>query len=598
MSTVNINSATSTVVVSPSVTSAQVVQVTIPGPKGNTGDTGLQGPAGVLPTTGSFPFSGSINLTGSLEITGGEILIDGQPLGVSGSTTLPFVQLTNSPFIFTPYAGELISFTKTDYGDEVDEIDTGLSITRGVQRGIYNPLLEEGWDTGDRISPSGSLWNADGWGDLTNTVQRTYTTFYNAVGGNLGENILNTELIMQDIINNKYYAVKFSSWTQNANGGGFSYTRQLLNTSNYFFKPDNDTDTVDVFVEDDGNGSGIGITRGGNGGIYNPYRENDWDSDVSPSGTLWNIDGWDNLSDLTSRTYQTFYAAFGFGGLGNKVPDTECIMYIPETEQYFAIKFISWTQGGGGGFSYVRYELDTTKVNEGVKFSDGSILKSAKGLGKIKLTGPGRRRIEEIAGYVEVSVTEAIISDSVQATVYQNNNGGFDFYVIDTPELIELSESSYTKLEFSFDNESTWKTVVLSGGQTGVWRQIYFPNDSQGYETVTQGQILYYRVTTGGEPVRWFRAAGEDFRGAIINFHAYSRDAGTIIGTIHIADDTGDYNIQHSETTSGGSDLENVDMWVRQNSEREIWFQRLDGEEDTLKVQWIAKLFYGSEYWD
>jgi hypothetical protein len=580
----------------------------ISGTGGTSGIDGFNGSSGSSGTSAVDGTSGTSGVSNTFEIPNG-LVSSSQQISDFGFVTssvseasviLPYVELTNDPFIYTPYVGDLISFTKSDYGNEVDEIDTGLSITRGNQRGIYNPLLEASWDTNERISPSGSLWNADGWGDLKDTTQRAYVTFYEALGGRLGENVPNTELIMYDTINNKYYAIKFSSWTQGAEGGGFSYTRQLINTSNYFFKPNYDTDTIDVLIEDDGDGSGIGITRGENGGIYNPYREDGWDSYVSPSGTLWNIDGWGNLSDLTQRTYQTLYGAFGFGGLGNKIVGTECIMYIPETEQYFAIKFLTWTQNNqGGGFSYLKYEIDASKLNEGVKFADGSVLKSAKSLGRIKLTAPRRRRIEEISGYTQVSVTEAIIGDSVEATIYQNNNGGFDFYVVDTPELIELSESSYTKLEFSFDNGDTWKTVVLSGGATGIWRQIYFPDDSQGYETVTQGQTVLYRVTNGGEPVKWFSGIGENFRGAIIDYHAYSISSGTIIGTIRISRDSGSRTISHDESTSGSEiGLANVDMWYRTGSERDIYFRRFDGQPDTLKIQWIAKMFYGEEYYD
>lgn len=505
--------------------------------------------------------------------------------------------------------GDEVTFIKLGYEDPTivnDPIDTGLTLARGNNQGIYNISLETSWDqNGDGDdSPEGTLWNSDGWNNLYQVSQRNYTTFLNAVGGNIGENVVDTELIMFDTINNKYYTIKFLTWTQNNNGGGFSYTRQLLNTSDVFLKPDNDTSTIDVFVEDDGNGSGIGITRDDNGGIYNPYRDNNgWDSDVSPDGTLWNINGWEDLSDIVNRTYQPFYAAFGYGGLGNKVVGTECVMYIPEIEKYFAIKFIDWTQGGGGGFKYIRYEINLDQLNEGVKFSDGSVLKTANGLGKVKAKFVGNRKIEEHTGYSEVTFTQAVYSPSVEAIVYSNNNGNFDFSVVDTPELIELNNNrnSFTRIEFSFDNQNSWREVVLSGGSTGIWRQIYFPVDEpQNYVNVTVGQTLFYRVVTGAQPVRWFNAEGANFRGAVIDFHAYGTNSGTIIGTIHIADDDGDDNITHTETSSGNTDLENVDMWYRNpnGNEREIWFRRLDNSEETLKIQWIARMFYGTELYD
>lgn len=520
---------------------------------------------------------------------------------ISGNT-FGYIELTNDPFIFEPFISQPVFFEKENYGDQVDEIDTDIAITRGNNQGIYNPYEELNWNNNEKTSPLNTLWNSDGWGNLRAIKQRTYTTFYNAVGGNLGENILGIELIMFDTINNKYYAIKFSSWTQNNLGGGFSYTRQLINSSDLFVKPDNDVTTIDIFIEDDGQGSGIGITRANNQGIYNPYREEEWDNDISPSGTLWNINGWNDLSDILIRDYQPLYAAFGSGGLGNKVVGTECIMYIPEIEKYYAIKFTDWTQNSnGGGFSYLRYEIDKTKLNEGIKFADGSVLKSAEGIGKIKATFSGGRRIEEQTGYIQVDVTQAVVGSPVNGTIYQDNNGSFDFYVVHTPELETLydNQNSFTKLEFSFDQQITWKETVFGGGSRGNWWQFFFPNSEPAdYVTVLSGQTVSYRVTTGGQPVRWFNAEGENFRGAIINFHAYSTDSGTIIGTIHIADDSGDDVITHTETKSGGTNIDNVDMWLRIGNEREIFFRRLDGEQATLKIQWIAKMFYGNEFYD
>ena len=499
--------------------------------------------------------------------------------------------------------GDETTFVKNSYDDPTtvnDPIDTDLTLARGNQYGIYNIALEQSWNNnGDGYdSPEGTEWNGEGWTNLRNVTERSYSTFLDVLNGAIGENIVGKELIMHDTINNKYYTFKFSAWTQNNNGGGFSYTRQLINTSYIFVKPDNTTAVIDTFVEDNGDGSGIGITRDEYNGIYNPYREEGWNSNQSPEGTLWNIDGWDDFSNITTRQYQTLYAVFGNGGLGNKIVGTKCVMYIPDTEEYYAIEFLSWTQGGGGGFSYNRFKIDTNQLNEGIKFSDGSVLKSAEGIGKIKQTAPFERRIEEITGYSEVSVTEASTSGSVSATIFQDNNGGFSFYVNHTTELQYLyqNQNSYTRIEFSFDDGQSWKDVNICGGNTGNYYQICFTHTP--YETVTQNQDVLYRVWNGGEPARWFRAEGGNFRGATIDYHAYSRNAGTIVGTIHIANDDGDDNISHTETTSGGSDLQYVDLWHRQNDERDIYFRRLDGNDDTLKIQWIAKMFYGSEYWD
>jgi hypothetical protein len=40
--------------------------------------------------------------------------------------------------------------------------------------------------------------------------------------------MLNKEMVMLDVLDGKFYKVKFTSWTQGGNGGGLSYTRQLM----------------------------------------------------------------------------------------------------------------------------------------------------------------------------------------------------------------------------------------------------------------------------------------------------------------------------------------------------------------------------------
>jgi len=70
-----------------------------------------------------------------------------------------------------------------------------------------------------------------------------------------------------------------------------------------------------------------------------------------------------------------------------------------------------------------------------------------------------------------------------------------------------------------------------------------------------------------------------------------------MIGTIHIARDSGDEYITHTEVFSGGSNGENIDLWY-QTTEGELKYRRIDGNSSTLKVQWSAKVFYGSEFWD
>ena len=676
-----------------------------------------------------------IFFTGQIEDLGGGIV------GVN-STIQDYLELTNDPFIFNPYVAPAVSFSKADYATgnaAVDQIDTNMAITRGNNQGIYNPYLESDWDdvNNDGPSPIGTLWNKDGWGDLTNLNTRIYLSFYetflrygnnvlaaeavmydvannkyykfdfttwgnansgapvtytrtqidpvdgteigspvtftkngyddpltvndpidtnltlaranqysifniarepayNSQGdgynspegtlwnsdgwlnlrdvtarsydtflnvlGRVGRNIVGSELVMHDTINDKYYAIKFSAWTQNNNGGGFAYTRQQINTSQLFIKADY-SNTVDIFVEDNGDGAGIGITRDNNNGIYNPYREGSWDETLSPGGTLWNTEGWDDLSDIETRNYQPFFAAFGNGGLGYKVPGTKTIMYIPETGEYYAIQWLTWTQGGnGGGFSYVRYKINLSQVRQGIKFADGTILTSAEGIGRIKSKASAGRRIEEVSGSKTVSVT-AITTTNLTTTASRGGSNTQQIWIDSTETSIDEildNPGNYNNaygFEFSLDN-STWYPW---NGSTS------FISNERGYSiypaavTYTQGDTVYFRYKTGGEPVVWWDSAdlpggSADFRGAVIDYHAYTGQA-TWIGTIHIVDDSGQEHISHSEVSSGSTDSENDDLWLVQN-EGTISYRRQDGESKTLKIHWTAKVFYGEEFYD
>jgi hypothetical protein len=375
------------------------------------------------------------------------------------------------------------------------------------------------------------------------------------------------------------------------------------------FLKTNDGSEVDILIADDGAGAGVGITRDANNGIYNPYREGSWDSDVSPGGTLWNIAGWTDLTDIESRTYTPLYEAFGFGGLGNKIVGTECVMYLPDNGKYYAVKFSQWTQNNaGGGFAYIRRELDLTSLAEGIRFADGTLLKTAAGIGRVKLESPGNRRIEEVYGYKQISVT-ARQTTNLTTTASRNATDEFRFWIDTSTTTIDniLGDPTAagiwdtTTIEFSLD-EVTWYKYAFNstgGGGNEIGYGVTLPENNLNY---SQGDTIYFRYGTGGEPVVWWDSVdlpggSTYFRGAIIKYHAYITDAGSMVGTIHIAKDSGDDNVFHTEVLSGGTDGENAVLWY-QDDENQIKYKRIDGENSTVKIQWSATVFYGSEVWD
>lgn len=371
-----------------------------------------------------------------------------------------------------------------------------------------------------------------------------------------------------------------------------------------FTRPNDSDETIDILIVDDGDGAGVAIARNSNQqGIFNPYREEGWNSSASPSGTLWNIDGWTDLSDVESRNYQPLYQAFGSGGLGNKIVGTECVMYLPDNGKYYAIKFNSWTQGGnGGGFAYTRRELDLDNLQQGIRFSDGTRLKSAEGIGPVKLKSPGNRRIEEAYGYKEVALTPVslnFLTTSATRTVANTNDIWIDTTETTIDDVIDNPQNYNNAYDFEFSlDEQTWYEWNGSIG---------YNNDERAYSifpaqvSYNNNDTIYFRYKTGGTPVIWWDKdnlpnGGGNFRGAIIDYHAFTGES-TIIGTIHIVDDDGEDHISHQEVQSGSTDGENDDLWYT-TTEGQICYRRIDGEGKTLKVQWGAKVFYGSEYYD
>jgi hypothetical protein len=140
----------------------------------------------------------------------------------------------------TEYVESEVNFIHSNYGKEVDYINADINITRGLNGGIYNSVVESSWN--GNISPSGTTWNSEytadggdyGFSNLDVVDGRNFDTFYTALDGAIGNNY-EIPLIMHDETTDDYYTVQFTSWTQGINGetqgGGFAYTRRLINQS-------------------------------------------------------------------------------------------------------------------------------------------------------------------------------------------------------------------------------------------------------------------------------------------------------------------------------------------------------------------------------
>jgi hypothetical protein len=367
------------------------------------------------------------------------------------------------------------------------------------------------------------------------------------------------------------------------------------------FSKTNYGNDVDIIDEE----NNIAITRGNNQSIYNPLLESEYGSE-SPLGTLWNSDGWDNLENIEERFYTTFVDSLN-NAVGNMVFDTELIMFIPSSNRYFKFNFTQWTSGNnGGGFSYVRTEIDINKLNVGIKFSDGTIQKTAVIKTPVVSTAHNTWRIEQSVGSNNVAVDKFIVDEEFSGitTVNPYSDRPWDVYTLpaENQDIYDsvLSGNIFWKL---FINDSVYDIYAYVSTEFGTEYLIFY-NETNNEIPYTSGDFFTIKRGSGGDPVIWFRENRPNFRGAIIDYHAYIDDTtnsggGTIIGTIQISRDSGINTISHSESKSGTSTInENADLWYRTNSERNIYFRMLNGDNSRLRIHWSSKLFFGEDYYD
>jgi hypothetical protein len=180
----------------------------------------------------------------------------------------------------------IMRFNRT--GDTVTYLSTSIQKTHenydedrfeyGANSGkIVMQYLEEFVDTDSTY----------GWSDLSDVSSRNYLTLRNSADGNFQTLVSqNVELVMKDIVSDKYWAIKFTNW-QGGGGGAFAYTRQLIEAGTFSgeiiaFTHSSYGSEVDIIEP-----GVLEITRGEYGPIYNSAVENESNGN-NPTGTLWN----------------------------------------------------------------------------------------------------------------------------------------------------------------------------------------------------------------------------------------------------------------------------------------------------------------------
>lgn len=135
------------------------------------------------------------------------------------------------------------------------------------------------------------------------------------------------------------------------------------------------------------------------GNIWNQIVDAGWNNDA-PADTEWNSSftdagssGFEDLSDLADRTYDTFIESLGsFGGVGNNILSTELVCHVISTDQYFLFTFTRWDSGEGpgpyGGYAFSAREVILAPACR-ITFSDGTYIDTAPAASTDRSLMPG-----------------------------------------------------------------------------------------------------------------------------------------------------------------------------------------------------------------
>lgn len=216
--------------------------------------------------------------------------------------------------------------------------------------------------------------------------------------------------------------------------------------------------------------------------------------------------------------------------------------------------------------------------------------------------------IRQAHGGIQVTLDQPTSSGDVVSAV--GNFINQTLILVSVPEILSGEFNNvynggqyFRRLTLDFNGYSRNFRISGSGPEQYQW----YIECLDGPVTVYNSAGFYANLEYGGAPAVWwdadslgFVSEGDmwKFRGAKIEYHAYSSDSGTMIGTIYIADDSGDNNVTHIETSSGGNDNGNVVLWKRYGNEGQLFAYRVDNEDDTVKIHWTAQVYYGTEYYD
>ena len=291
--------------------------------------------------------------------TGNQVITGNKTFDHSSTTTI-------SNLAFRSTSGQLKTFSFAQQNNEptqkIDYINDNVWIARSSAYGIYNPQFENGWNSS--VSPQGTMWNLDGWNDLSNLDSRNYSGFYDANNANLGINVTGKNFIMKDVVSDRYYKIYFTGWQVgqgNAAGyRGFGYTRQevgpragALLSGQAVFDQRPIVSGKSVLIEGDIQGGGLVSTTGDQNisGLKNFFTR----PTINSTGVLLFGEGSPSPIQIYGNGSSQGNASslnFAGGGISVNTVGAQATITVGSTTQTTTVPTSSNSAGVSGAFSF------------------------------------------------------------------------------------------------------------------------------------------------------------------------------------------------------------------------------------------------------
>jgi len=217
--------------------------------------------------------------------------------------------------------GSPVHFEHTNGGSEIDTISTLVKITRGYIRAIYNTVSESGYNGG--VSPADTEWNV------------SYSQIFGTASG-----ILPIPWSLLDSTKDFVaLGVKIGSRVVNSTAGGWGVVSAFI-------------DDHSLLIDSSPSNGGITPTNFSAGDSY--------EIDVHT--------GWDDLTDIATRSYQSFDNMTGiWDWLGQWLIGAELVMHLITDDRYFKVKFSDWVSGTKWGINMPADEIsDAVHIQRGI----------------------------------------------------------------------------------------------------------------------------------------------------------------------------------------------------------------------------------------